>query len=219
MRIAIDGPAGAGKSTIAKSVAERLGVPYLDTGAMYRAAGLKADRLGLDSGQTEELEAMLSDLEVEVKFEPEGQIVLLDGEDVTHLLRTPRISRWASDISALPACRYKMVELQRRIASRSDVVMDGRDIGTFVLPDAEVKIFLTASPEQRAERRLQDEQARGDQTSYDQVLQDLKQRDEQDSTRELAPLAKADDAVEIDTTDMSIAEVVSRVLNIVEEQT
>lgn len=215
--IAIDGPGGAGKSTVAKAVASRLSILYLDTGAMYRACGLKASRLGLSPADVGAIEAMLCGTDVDVRFVEGVQHVFLDDEDVSALIRTPEVSVWASDISAIPACRLKLVDLQREIAAVRSVVMDGRDIGSYVLPDADVKIFLTASVEIRARRRFEELRARGDETvAYADVLRDLQYRDHQDSNRDFAPLVCAPDAQSIDTSGMDIDEVVQAVLDIYE---
>ncbi len=211
--VAIDGPAGAGKSTVAKLVARRLGWLYLDTGAMYRAAGLKALRLGIAPGDRERIPAMIADTDVEIRFADGAQRVLLDGEDVTGLIRTPDVSVAASDVSAVPAVRLRMVELQRRIAAVHDVVMDGRDIGTYVLPDASCKVFLSASLEERTRRRVLDLEERGAvDVDPDAVRRDIEYRDYNDAHRALAPLAQAEDAFLVDTTGMTVDQVVEAVL-------
>ncbi len=218
MQIAIDGPSGAGKSTIAKAVANLLGILYIDTGAMYRAAGLKAARLGLDPKDWPGIEKMLLDTTVDLKILDDGQHVYLDGEDVSFLIRTPEISRWASDISAVPACRIKMVELQRAIARDQDVVMDGRDITSYVLPDADVKVFLTADLNVRAQRRFEDKAASNLGQDIEAIKEDLAFRDKQDSEREFAPLVKTADAICIDSSALSIEEVVDCVTRLVEDK-
>ncbi len=219
MQIAIDGPSGAGKSTIAKAVARVLGILYIDTGAMYRAAGLKAARLGLEASDWDGINEMLKDTTVDLRYIDGEQHIYLDGIDVSREIRTPEISRWASDISAVPACRLKMVERQREIASEQDVVMDGRDITSYVLPEADIKIFLTADLDVRAARRFEDASARiGDQTIED-VKRDLAFRDKQDSERAFAPLIKTEDAIEIDSSSMDVDDVVAEVLNIVRDKT
>ena len=204
MIIAIDGPAGAGKSTIAKLLAKKLGILYLDTGAMYRAVGLKAVENGVDISDEDAVKKMLDSTTVDVKICDSVQRVYLDGQDVTGRIREHRVSKAASDISAVPCVRYKMVELQREIASRCDTVLDGRDIGTFVLPNAEYKIFLTASVAERARRRYEELKAKGEDCTLESITADIEKRDYNDSHRALAPLRKADDAVEIDTTDLTI---------------
>ena len=201
MKIAIDGPAGAGKSTIAKLLAKKLGILYLDTGAMYRAVGLKAIENGVDVTDETAVKKMLDSTTVDVKSEEGVQHVYLDGKDVTGKIREHRVSKAASDISAVPCVRYKMVDLQREIAARCDTVLDGRDIGTFVLPNAEYKIFLTASVAERARRRYEELKAKGEECTLESVASDIEKRDYNDSHRALAPLRKADDAVEIDTSD------------------
>jgi CMP/dCMP kinase len=212
--IALDGPAGAGKSTIARLLARRLGILYLDTGAMYRAVGLKALRQKVSVRSETELASMLKKTRLEVEFHQDEQKIFVDGEDVTDAIRTPEVSRAASDVSALTVVRVRLVELQREIARRQSLVLDGRDIGTYVLPDAPYKFFLTASPQERTKRRLSDLQARGNSSAnYDQVLADLNYRDQQDSQRNLAPLRQADDAIFIDTTDLTPDEVIAAVLS------
>ncbi len=210
MIIAIDGPAGAGKSTIAKLLAKKLGILYLDTGAMYRAVGLKAVENGVDISDEDAVKKMLDSTTVDVKICDSVQRVYLDGQDVTGRIREHRVSKAASDISAVPCVRYKMVELQREIASRCDTVLDGRDIGTFVLPNAEYKIFLTASVAERARRRYEELKAKGEDCTLESIAADIEKRDYNDSHRALAPLRKADDAVEIDTTDLTIEEVADK---------
>ena len=215
MNIAIDGPAGAGKSTIAKLLAAKLGILYLDTGAMYRAVGLKALNTGVDISDAAAVEKMLADTKIDVTQENGVQHVYLDGNDVSSTIRENAVSKAASDISAVPCVRYKMVELQREIASRCDTVLDGRDIGTFVLPNAEYKIFLTASAEERAKRRYAELKAKGSTLTLEQIKDDIVKRDYNDSHRALAPLKKADDATEVDTTAMSIDDVVGRIYAII----
>ncbi len=211
--IAIDGPAGAGKSTIARRVAARLDMIYLDTGAMYRACALKAIRLGIPCTDARRVAAMLRDTDVAVDFGGGRQNILLDGEDVTALIRTPEVSRGSSDISALEPVRLRMVDIQRGIAAGRDVILDGRDIGTFVLPDATVKIYLTASAEERARRRCAEMAEKGMAgISFEEVLKDIEYRDYNDSHRSLAPLKKAEDAVEIDTTHMTIEQSAEQVI-------
>ena len=215
MNIAIDGPAGAGKSTIAKLLAAKLGILYLDTGAMYRAVGLKALNTGVDISDEAAVEKMLADTKIDVTQENGVQHVYLDGNDVSSTIRENAVSKAASDISAVPCVRYKMVELQREIASRCDTVLDGRDIGTFVLPNAEYKIFLTASAEERAKRRYAELKAKGSTLTLEQIKDDIVKRDYNDSHRTLAPLKKADDATEVDTAAMSIDDVVGRIYAII----
>ena len=213
-RVAIDGPSGAGKSTIAKAVAKALDIDYIDTGAMYRAIGYKMDRDGVPfdaDDPTGALAAMLDNTDIDFVS---GDIIL-DGEVVNDLIRTPEVSMLASQCSSLAPVREKLVEIQRGMGMRKSVIMDGRDIGTNVLKDAEYKIFLTASAEERAQRRFKELQEKGETQTYEEVLEDVKQRDYNDMTRELNPLRKADDAIELDTTGMGIDEVVAAVLDIV----
>lgn len=216
INIAIDGPAGAGKSTIAKTVAKDLGIIYLDTGAMYRATAYYAIKGGVDVKDEERVKELLPMLEMDIKYDENGaQQIYVNGLNTTPYLREHYMSKAASDISALPCVRYKMVEIQRDFAKKNDVVLDGRDIGTFVLPDANCKFFLTASPEERAKRRLIDLEQKGEKVDFDTLLNDIVERDYNDSHREVAPLKQADDAVLVDTTSMTIDEVVSYVKEIV----
>ena len=210
-RIAIDGPSGAGKSTIAKAVASRLNIDYIDTGAMYRAVGYKMNKDGVPFEECSELEQMLSNTDIDFV---KGDIIL-DGEIVNSLIRTPEVSMLASKCSALPLVREKLVEIQRGMGSRKSVIMDGRDIGTNVLKDAEYKVFLTASAEERANRRFKELQEKGENQSYSDVLADIKHRDHNDTTRKLNPLAKAEDAVELNTDGMDIEQVVQAVLDLI----
>lgn len=204
-QIAIDGPSGAGKSTIAKAVAARLGIDYIDTGAMYRAVGLKMKRLGIPMKEDDTLLAMLEDTDIDFS---KGK-VYLDGEDVSGLIRTEEISKAASDCSAFASVRRKLVQLQQKMGRAKSVIMDGRDIGTVVLKDAPYKFFLTANDEERAMRRYKELLEKGETQSFEEVLEKLRQRDLNDSTREVTPLRRAEDAEEIDSTNMSIDEVVS----------
>ena len=212
-RIAIDGPSGAGKSTIAKKVAKELNIDYIDTGAMYRAVGYKMNREGVPFEECDALKEMLDATDIDFAS---GDIIL-DGEIVNTLIRTPEVSMLASKCSALPMVREKLVEIQRAMGTRKSVIMDGRDIGTNVLKDAEYKIFLTASAEERADRRFKELQEKGEDQSYEDVLADIKQREHNDTTRKLNPLKKADDAIELDTTGMGIDDVVKAVLEIADK--
>ena len=217
--IAIDGPAGAGKSTIAKYAASELGFIYVDTGALYRTIGLAAQRRGISPTNTGSVIAMLGDISVELAFnEQRQQVVLLDGEDVSALIRTPEISMMASAVSALPEVRAHLLDLQRDIARKNNVIMDGRDIGTVVLPDAQIKIFLFASPECRAKRRYDQLVEKGMEVSYDEILASVKERDHNDSSRAVAPLKPADDAVMVDTSWQTLDESVAKLISIMKER-
>ena len=218
INIAIDGPAGAGKSTVAKAVAKELGIIYLDTGAMYRATAYTAIKNGIDVSDEVGVGEMLKTLTMDVVYEDGAQQIIVNGLNTTPYLREHYMSKAASDISALPCVRYKLVDIQRELAKTYDLVLDGRDIGTFVLPDANCKIFLVASAEERAKRRVEENRLKGQESDFDTVLKDIKQRDYNDSHREVAPLKKADDAVELDTTTMTIPEVVEAVISLVKEK-
>ena len=208
IRIAIDGPGGAGKSTIAKQVARALDIDYIDTGAMYRAVAYKLIRDNIDMHDEAALAAMLDATDIDFS----GGKTILDGEDISDRIRTQEISRKASECSALAPVRAKLVELQKKMGSTKSVIMDGRDIGTVVLKDAELKIYLTASAEERAERRYKELLLKGEDISYEKVLADMQERDYNDMHREITPLRKADDAIEFDTTGMSIDEVTEYIL-------
>lgn len=217
INIAIDGPSGAGKSTAAKAIAKKLGILYLDTGAMYRALALKAFRLGIDPNDKEKVEAFLPAVSVDIKY-VDGQMQLyLDGEEVSGYIREHHISKGASDISKIPAVRLKLVELQREIARKNDVVLDGRDITSYVLPDAKYKFFLTASPEVRAKRRYDELTAKGQEVSYEQILADVIDRDYNDSHRSFAPLVQTEDSVYVDSSKMDAEQVVDYILSYVKE--
>ncbi|MBQ2147314.1 MAG: (d)CMP kinase [Firmicutes bacterium] len=210
--VAIDGPAGAGKSTIAKRLAQRIGADYIDTGAMYRAVALKLLRTGTDYNDPEALQTMLDAMDVDFS---QGKTIL-DGEDVSGLIRTPEISALASPSSGVPAVRYKLTALQQAMGQRKSIVMDGRDIGTVVFPDADFKFFLTASADERARRRTEEMRAKGQEADFETIRADIIQRDYQDSHRAFRPLQKAEDAVEIDSTDMSIDSVVDTMMAFIE---
>ena len=217
--VAIDGPSGAGKSTLARSVAARFGFVYVDTGAIYRTVGLAVRRAGFDPKSAEQVEPLLPGLAIEMGYGEDGvQKMLLNGEDVTGLIRTPEISMYASDVSALPAVREFLLDMQRQTARKMSVVMDGRDIGTVVLPDAGLKIFLTASAEARARRRLLELQEKGQDVTFEQVLADMAQRDKNDSTRATAPLKPAEDSVYVDNTELSLEESIETVCALVKER-
>ena len=209
MIIAIDGPSAAGKSTAAKLLAKELGVDYIDTGAMYRAVALKVMRRGIDTDDEEALAALLDSTDIDL----DGAQVLLDNEDVSGLIRTEEVSMQASRISAIPAVRQKLVASQREMGARKSVVMDGRDIGSNVFPGADHKFFVTASPEVRAGRRYKELAEKGMKASFEEVLEDVRKRDWDDSHRALNPLAQAEDAVLIETDDLGIDEVLRKLLN------
>ena len=215
IRVAIDGPGGTGKSSIAKAVAERLGLEYIDTGAMYRAMGLKSLRMGVSPEDVEAVEKMLADTEIDFN----DNHMYLDGEDVSGLIRTNEISMAASDISKLPCVRAKADALSKHLASTRNVIMEGRDIGTIVIPDAEVKIFMTAAPEVRAKRRYLQLVEAGKPADYDQIFDEIQKRDYQDSHRDYHPLKQAEDAVLLDTSDMNKEENIEAVINLIREKT
>jgi cytidylate kinase len=214
--IAIDGPAGAGKSTLARRLASRLGFLYIDTGAMYRAVALWAQRLGVGWDDAARLEQLARESRIELA--PGGR-VLLNGEDVSEAIRAPEISEGASRVSAVPGVRRALVEKQQQMGREASVVMEGRDIGTVVFPDAEVKIYLDATPEERTRRRLKDLAARGMQANFAQVLHEIERRDQRDSTRADSPLRQAPDAIYVDSTSMSEDEVEEALLKIVRDRT
>ncbi|MBO4562503.1 MAG: (d)CMP kinase [Clostridia bacterium] len=212
--VAIDGPAGAGKSTVAKGVAKRLGIVYVDTGAMYRAIGLKTVRLGIPSDDAEKVGAILPDTEVTLGFIDGVQHVFLDGEDVSGLIRTQEVSNAASKVSAIPEVRFKMVELQQKLAENTSLTMDGRDICQYVLPNAEYKFFVTASPDARTSRRYKELSEKGTLggMTFNELLVEMNERDKRDSGRDCMPLKKAPDAILIDTTYMNIEESIDAVM-------
>ena len=214
INIAIDGPAGAGKSTVARAVAKKLGILYLDTGAMYRAMALKAMREGIDPNDKEQVLPLLECTEIYAKNIGGTQHTYLDGEDVSGLIRTPEISRGASDISAIPDVRIKLAQIQRNIAHTSDVVMDGREIGSYVIPECENKFYVTASVDERARRRLLElkEKGRDNGMTVEDMAKDIAERDYNDSHRAFAPLLRLPEAILIDTTDLTIDEAVNAVL-------
>ncbi len=218
-KIAIDGPAGAGKSTISKQAAKQLGFVYIDTGAMYRAVGLKAVRMGIGTLDAGGLEKLIKEIEIDIRYENGEQHIYLDGEDVSGKIRTPEISIAASNVSSIPAVRTEMVEMQRRLAENHNVIMDGRDIGSCVLPDAELKIYLTASVNARALRRCRQLEESGMSASLDDVKRDIELRDRQDMTRAASPLVVADGAKIVDTSDMSLEESVNTVIDMIREYT
>lgn len=200
--VAIDGPSGAGKSSLARRCAAELGLLYVDTGAIYRTVGLAAWRRGLDCKDEQAVASILPELDIRLGYVDGEQRMFLNGEDVSREIRMPEISMCASDVSAHAAVRDFLMEMQRKLARENRVIMDGRDIGTVVLPEARLKIYLTASPEARAQRRMKELVAKGVETSFEEVLQDIIRRDEQDMNREVAPLRRAEDAVLVDTTEI-----------------
>ncbi len=216
INIALDGPSGAGKSTIARKAAEKLGYIYVDTGAMYRSIAYHAMTNGASLDDAEQIAAQLEGLKVELTYIDGAQAVLVNGENVSDKIRTPEVSMGASKVSAVPAVRDFLLETQREIARKNDIIMDGRDIGTVVLPDAQVKLFLTATAEERADRRFKELQQKGDTSTYEEVLADINQRDYNDTHREIAPLRQAEDAVLIDSTNMTIDEVVAEIVKAAE---
>ncbi len=216
--VAIDGPAGAGKSSLSRLAAKALGFIYVDTGALYRAIGLKFLICGENTELDCDIEGILSDTKIDIRFINGEQRVFLDGEDVSDKIRTPEVSMMASAVSAKPPVRAYLLEMQRNLAKTNNVLMDGRDIGTVVLPDATVKIFLTASPEARAKRRYKELTEKGTQVSYQEVYDDMVKRDYDDSHREIAPLKPAVDAVIADTTECNFEESLELILSIVKEK-
>lgn len=218
--IAIDGPSGAGKSTLARSVAAKLGYLYVDTGAIYRTIGYYALSQGIDPKDAEAVSAVLPSLHVELAYGEDGlQHMSLNGQDVTKEIRLPEVSMYASAVSAHPAVRAYLLEMQRALARAHSVIMDGRDIGTVVLPDAQVKVFLTASPEARAHRRMLELEQRGTPQPYARILQDIQQRDWNDTHRAVAPLRQAEDAVLLDTTELDFGQSEAALLDIIEKRT
>jgi len=217
--VAIDGPAGAGKSTIAKSLSKKLGVIYVDTGAMYRAMALYLIREGVSASDAAAISSKCNTADISIRFENGEQQVVLNGENVNGFIRTEEVGNMASSSSPNPGVRKKLVELQRKLASEKSVVMDGRDIGTVVLPDAKVKIYLTASSAVRAKRRYDELTAKGETCDLAKIEADIIERDHRDMSREISPLKQADDAVLVDTSDMTIDEVENRLMEIVRSKT
>ncbi|MBP5166915.1 MAG: (d)CMP kinase [Oscillospiraceae bacterium] len=218
--IAIDGPGGAGKSTLARAIAEKLGYRYVDTGAMYRTIGLYVLRSGADPHSADEVVPLLKKIKIDIDYNAEGaQTMMLNGEDVTGLIRTAEISMYASAVSAIPEVRAFLLDTQRGMAKKHDVIMDGRDIGTVILPDAKVKIFLTAAAEVRAQRRWKELREKGSGQSFEEVLKEINERDAADSGRAVAPLKPAEDAVTLDTTGMDIDQALRAACEIIERKT
>ena len=216
--VAIDGPSGAGNSTLARAAAARLGYVYVDTGAMYRAIGLAVCRRGISSEDADGIAAVLPEIDIRLAYQDGAQHVLLNGEDVSDAIRTPEIAYYASKVSAVPAVRQFLLEAQRDMAKKGNILMDGRDIGTVILPDAPVKIFLTASAETRAERRYLELIGKGQQVTRESVLHDVVERDRQDMSRAVAPLKQAEDAVLLDTSKMTLDESIEAVLQIIRKK-
>lgn len=218
IRIAIDGPSGAGKSTVAKAVAKRLGIVYVDTGALYRTIGYYVRSKNADPKDANAVTALLDDIQVELKYENGTQIVLLNGEDLGDRIRTPEMSLYASAVSAIPSVRRFLLDTQRRIAATNSVIMDGRDIGTVILPNADVKIFLTASDECRAVRRRDELLAKGISTTYEEVLADMKTRDANDRNRSVAPAVAAPDAITLDNSWFTVEQSCDAIVELVEKK-
>jgi cytidylate kinase len=215
IQIAIDGPSGAGKSTVAKALAKKLGIVYVDTGALYRTIGYAAVTRGVGTKDADGLAAMLPDIHIDVKYEDGVQCVYLNGENLGDRIRRPEISMAASDVSSVPVVRAFLLDTQRDIARRNSVVMDGRDIGTVILPDADVKVFMVASAEARALRRTKELEEKGMPASYEDVLREMKERDAQDSGRAIAPAIPAPDAIHLDNSGMSVEESVQAVIDLI----
>ena len=217
--VAVDGPSGAGKSSLSKRAAAAFGFVYLDTGAIYRTVGLAAKRSGIDRKSDEALKNILPQVQLEICYDETGlQHMILNGEDVRETIRLPEISLCASDVSALPACRAFLLDMQREVAHKNNVIIDGRDIGTVVLPDADLKIYLTADSRERARRRLLELEAKGVETDFDTVLREIEERDWQDTHREIAPLRQAEDAVVVDTTELDLEQSFEAICTLMEEK-
>lgn len=219
LRIAIDGPGGAGKSTLAKALAKKLGIIYVDTGALYRTVGLYVDRNNADPSDEKAVSALLPTLDLKLSYEDGNQVIYMNSEKITEEIRTPKMSMYASAVSALPSVRAFLLDTQRKIAESNSVIMDGRDIGTVILPNAEVKIFLTADPSERARRRYEELISKGKSVTYEDVLSEMNTRDANDSSRNIAPCVPADDAVLFDNTGYSLLESIDRVVEIIGKKT
>ena len=216
--VAIDGPAGAGKSTIARAAAAQLGFVYVDTGALYRTIGLAVCRRGIDGTDVPGILTTLPEIQVGLTYQDGAQHVLLDGEDVSDAIRTPQISTYASQVSSVPEVRAYLLDLQRDLARRQSVIMDGRDIGTVILPNAKVKIFLTASPEKRAARRCAELREKGQDVTVEGILADMERRDALDASRAVAPLKQAEDAALVDTSDLTLEQSIEAVLTVIRDK-
>ena len=215
--IALDGPSGSGKSTIAKILSNRLNILYLDTGAMYRATALKAIKMNIDTFDEKGVETFINDINLEIKYIDGTQHTFLDGEDVSQKIREPHVSMAASNISSLKNVRLKMVDMQRKIAGNMSCVLDGRDIGSYVLPNADFKFYISATSKVRATRRQLELKAKGFDVDFDELLKEIEQRDYNDINRDFAPLKQADDAIYVDTSDMTIDEVINTVMEYIEK--
>lgn len=213
--IAIDGPAGSGKGTVAKEVSKKLGILNVDTGAMFRCVALEMVRNNVGLEETEKVQKILNSLDIELKAENETLKVYINGEDVSDKIRTEEISKFVSPVSTIKIVREKLLNIQRKIGMNQDIVMEGRDIGTVVFPNADVKIYLDASPEERAKRRTKQNEEKGIVSDYEKVLEEIKIRDKRDMTREIAPLKRAEDAIYIDSTNLKISEVIEKIIEIV----
>ncbi|MBR5313948.1 MAG: (d)CMP kinase [Clostridia bacterium] len=217
-KIALDGPSGSGKSVMARAVSKQLNILYVDTGALYRAIGLYMFRNGIDVADSERVVENLAKINLELSQSEEGQVVLLNGENVNRDIRLPEISMYASKVSAIPKVREFLLDIQRNTAKKNNVIMDGRDIGTVIFPDAEVKIFLFASDEIRAERRYKELVEKGIETTYEEVLSDMLKRDENDRNRAVAPAVPADDAIMLDSSYLDIDQTIAEIIRIIKEK-
>lgn len=213
LNIALDGPCGGGKSTVADILAQKLDILHLDTGAMYRACALCAIKREVDCLDEEAVSGFINDIDIEIRYQNGRQITMLDGEDVSEKIRANEVSMMSSDISSLKCVREKMVEMQREVAKRNDCILDGRDIGTVVLPDATFKFYITATPTVRAERRYKELTGKGQKVDFEDLIEEINRRDYNDSHRKISPLKKADDAILIDTSEMTVKEVVDKLLS------
>lgn len=216
--IAVDGPSGAGKSTLSKRIAQNFDFVYVDTGAIYRTVGLYCLRKGIACKDDASVSSLYPEIDIQIDYNENGQRMILNGEDVSDIIRTPEVSIAASDVSSLASCRAFLMDMQRKFAENYNVIMDGRDIGTVVLPNADVKIFLTASPEARAMRRVLDLKEKGIDSGFEETLKDIEYRDYQDSNREAAPLRKAEDAILVDTSDIDFDQSLDLLCSIIAEK-